>query len=92
MSGWGQSVASRRDLGRGRQRLRRGGRPGATRPVPIASVAKLMTVYVILHDHPLPAGGPGPDIIEPSEAAAYPVLCQNPAQGLTCWLYDRRSC
>jgi serine-type D-Ala-D-Ala carboxypeptidase (penicillin-binding protein 5/6) len=47
--------------------------PGATRPVPIASVAKLMTAYVILQDHPLPAGGSGPDItVEPSEAAAYP--------------------
>jgi D-alanyl-D-alanine carboxypeptidase (penicillin-binding protein 5/6) len=47
--------------------------PGATRPVPIASVAKLMTAYVILHDHPLPAGGSGPDItVESSEAAAYP--------------------
>jgi D-alanyl-D-alanine carboxypeptidase (penicillin-binding protein 5/6) len=47
--------------------------PGATRPVPIASVAKLMTAYVILNDHPLPAGGSGPDIaVQPSEAAAYP--------------------
>jgi serine-type D-Ala-D-Ala carboxypeptidase (penicillin-binding protein 5/6) len=47
--------------------------PGATRPVPIASVAKLMTAYVILRDHPLTASGPGPDItVEPSEAAAYP--------------------
>ncbi len=47
--------------------------PGATRPVPIASVAKLMTAYVVLRDHPLPAGGPGPDIeVQPSEAAAYP--------------------
>jgi D-alanyl-D-alanine carboxypeptidase (penicillin-binding protein 5/6) len=47
--------------------------PGATRPVPIASVAKVMTAYVILHDHPLPADGSGPDIaIQPSEAAAYP--------------------
>jgi serine-type D-Ala-D-Ala carboxypeptidase (penicillin-binding protein 5/6) len=46
---------------------------GATRQVPIASVAKLMTAYVILQDHPLSAGGSGPDItIEPSEAAAYP--------------------
>src|SRR5207245_788172 len=26
--------------------------PGATRPVPIASVAKVMTAYVVLHDHP----------------------------------------
>jgi D-alanyl-D-alanine carboxypeptidase (penicillin-binding protein 5/6) len=47
--------------------------PGATRPVPIASVAKVMTAYVVLHDHPLPAGGSGPDIaVQSSEAAAYP--------------------
>jgi serine-type D-Ala-D-Ala carboxypeptidase (penicillin-binding protein 5/6) len=47
--------------------------PGATRRVPIASVAKLMTAYVILQDHPLSGGGSGPDItVEPSEAAAYP--------------------
>ena len=47
--------------------------PGATRPVPIASVAKVMTAYVILHDHPLSANGSGPDItVEPPEAAAYP--------------------
>jgi serine-type D-Ala-D-Ala carboxypeptidase (penicillin-binding protein 5/6) len=46
--------------------------PGATRPVPIASVAKVMTAYVILHDHPLPANGSGPPIeVQPSEAAAY---------------------
>ena len=47
--------------------------PGATRQVSIASVAKLMTAYVILQDHPLSGGGSGPDItVEPSEAAAYP--------------------
>jgi serine-type D-Ala-D-Ala carboxypeptidase (penicillin-binding protein 5/6) len=47
--------------------------PGATQQVPIASVAKLMTAYVILQDHPLSGGGSGPDItVEPSEAAAYP--------------------
>jgi D-alanyl-D-alanine carboxypeptidase (penicillin-binding protein 5/6) len=41
--------------------------------VPIASVAKLMTAYVILQDHPLSANGSGPDItVEPSEAAEYP--------------------
>jgi serine-type D-Ala-D-Ala carboxypeptidase (penicillin-binding protein 5/6) len=46
--------------------------PGATRPVPIASVAKLMTAYVILLDHPLSEAEQGPDItVEPSEAAAY---------------------
>jgi D-alanyl-D-alanine carboxypeptidase (penicillin-binding protein 5/6) len=47
--------------------------PGATRLVPIASVAKVMTAYVVLRDHPLPSGGSGPDIaVQPSEAAAYP--------------------
>jgi D-alanyl-D-alanine carboxypeptidase (penicillin-binding protein 5/6) len=47
--------------------------PGATRPAPIASVAKVMTAYVILHDHPLTANGSGPDItVQPPEAAAYP--------------------
>jgi D-alanyl-D-alanine carboxypeptidase (penicillin-binding protein 5/6) len=47
--------------------------PGATRPAPIASVAKVMTAYVILHDHPLPSAGSGPDItVQPPEAAAYP--------------------
>jgi serine-type D-Ala-D-Ala carboxypeptidase (penicillin-binding protein 5/6) len=47
--------------------------PGATRPAPIASVAKLMTAYVVLHDHPLPSGGSGPDIaVQPPEAGAYP--------------------
>jgi D-alanyl-D-alanine carboxypeptidase (penicillin-binding protein 5/6) len=46
--------------------------PGATRPVPIASVAKVMTAYVVLHDHPLSATGSGPDIaVQPSEAAAF---------------------
>jgi D-alanyl-D-alanine carboxypeptidase (penicillin-binding protein 5/6) len=46
--------------------------PGADRRVPIASLAKVMTAYVVLHDHPL-GGGSGPQIIvEPSEAAAYP--------------------
>ena len=47
--------------------------PGATRPAPIASVAKVMTAYVILHDHPLTADRSGPDIeVQRSEAAAYP--------------------
>ncbi len=46
--------------------------PGATRQVPIASVAKLMTAYVILQDHPLSASGSGPDItVDTSEAAEY---------------------
>ncbi|HWW10401.1 MAG TPA: hypothetical protein VNY76_09150, partial [Candidatus Acidoferrales bacterium] len=47
--------------------------PGATRAGPIASVAKLMTAYVVLHDRPLPSGRSGPDItVQPPEAAAYP--------------------
>jgi D-alanyl-D-alanine carboxypeptidase (penicillin-binding protein 5/6) len=41
--------------------------------VPIASVAKVMTAYVVLHDHPLSASGSGPAItVRPPEAAAYP--------------------
>jgi D-alanyl-D-alanine carboxypeptidase (penicillin-binding protein 5/6) len=36
-------------------------------------VAKLMTAYVILRDHPLSASGSGPDItVEPAEAAEFP--------------------
>ena len=47
--------------------------PGASQPVPIASVAKVMTAYVILRDHPLGPGEPGPVIVvQPGEAAAYP--------------------
>jgi D-alanyl-D-alanine carboxypeptidase (penicillin-binding protein 5/6) len=47
--------------------------PGASHPVPIASVAKVMTAYVILRDHPLGPGQQGPVIVvQPGEAAAYP--------------------
>jgi D-alanyl-D-alanine carboxypeptidase (penicillin-binding protein 5/6) len=35
---------------------------GAQVPVPVASLTKLMTAYVILHDHPLAANDPGPNI------------------------------
>ncbi|WP_241027567.1 serine hydrolase [Streptomyces verrucosisporus] len=35
---------------------------GEEKPVPIASVAKVMTAYVILRDHPLKAGEEGPRI------------------------------
>jgi serine-type D-Ala-D-Ala carboxypeptidase (penicillin-binding protein 5/6) len=53
-------------------------RPGAHRPVPVASVAKLMTAYVIVHDHPLDAGAAGPQIVvRPDEAAAYPAQARN---------------
>ncbi|WNF00767.1 serine hydrolase [Streptomyces luomodiensis] len=42
---------------------------GAQRPVPIASVTKVMTAYVILRDHPLRAGEAGPDITVDQPAA-----------------------
>jgi D-alanyl-D-alanine carboxypeptidase (penicillin-binding protein 5/6) len=52
--------------------------PGASRPVPIASVAKVMTAYIILRDHPLGAGEQGPAIVvQPVEAAAYPAQRRN---------------
>jgi D-alanyl-D-alanine carboxypeptidase (penicillin-binding protein 5/6) len=35
------------------------GTSGPTTPVPIASLAKIMTAYVLLQDHPLPAGQTG---------------------------------
>lgn len=42
------------------------------KPVSIASVAKTMTAYLILSDHPLTAGGSGPGItVSQSEAASY---------------------
>ncbi|WP_405645272.1 serine hydrolase [Streptomyces sp. NBC_00019] len=38
------------------------GSSGDQKPVPIASVAKVMTAYVILRDHPLKSGDAGPKI------------------------------
>ncbi|MFF7976773.1 D-alanyl-D-alanine carboxypeptidase [Streptomyces sp. NPDC007905] len=38
------------------------GSSGTQKPVPIASVAKVMTAYVILRDHPLKSGEAGPKI------------------------------
>lgn len=35
---------------------------GPEQPVPIASLTKMMTAYVILHDHPLALGSSGPSI------------------------------
>src|SRR5438876_10793044 len=32
---------------------------GGSRPVPIASLAKIMTADIVLRGHPLPAAGPG---------------------------------
>src|SRR5216683_5060442 len=48
------------------------GAHGGSRPVPIASLAKIMTGYVVLGDRPLPAGGPGPAItVTAADEAAY---------------------
>ncbi|MEV6754811.1 serine hydrolase [Streptomyces sp. NPDC051214] len=44
------------------------GTSGDQKPVPIASIAKVMTVYLVLRDHPLKKGNPGPKI--PVDAAA----------------------
>ncbi|MFF7650567.1 D-alanyl-D-alanine carboxypeptidase [Streptomyces sp. NPDC007983] len=38
------------------------GTSGAQKPVPIASVTKVMTAYVVLKEHPLKAGAEGPRI------------------------------
>ncbi|MDO0914101.1 D-alanyl-D-alanine carboxypeptidase [Streptomyces sp. DT2A-34] len=38
------------------------GSSGDQKPVPIASVAKVMTAYLILREHPLKSGAEGPDI------------------------------
>lgn len=45
------------------------GARGEQRPVPIASLAKVMTAYVILKGHPLRQGEPGPDITVDRQAA-----------------------
>ncbi len=48
------------------------GTHGASAPVPIASLAKIMTAYVVLRDHPLPAAGSGPPItVTAADVAAY---------------------
>jgi D-alanyl-D-alanine carboxypeptidase (penicillin-binding protein 5/6) len=39
------------------------GTSGPSNPVPIASVAKVMTALIVLHDHPLQPGQPGPTIV-----------------------------
>lgn len=45
------------------------GTRGEQRPVPIASVTKVMTAYVILQDHPMRAGAPGAAITADEQAA-----------------------
>jgi hypothetical protein len=45
---------------------------GGSRPVPIASLAKIMTADIVLRGHPLPVAGPGPVIaVAAADAAAY---------------------
>jgi D-alanyl-D-alanine carboxypeptidase len=45
---------------------------GGGRPVPSASLAKILTGYLVLRDHPLPAGGSGPAItVTAADAAAF---------------------
>jgi D-alanyl-D-alanine carboxypeptidase (penicillin-binding protein 5/6) len=46
------------------------GAKGEQTPVPIASITKVMTAYVVLQDHPLRGDEPGPDITVDQEAAA----------------------
>jgi serine-type D-Ala-D-Ala carboxypeptidase (penicillin-binding protein 5/6) len=49
------------------------GTSGRTTAVPIASVTKVMTAYVVLTDHPLDAGEQGPTLtVSAQQAAAYP--------------------
>lgn len=45
------------------------GTRGEQRPVPIASVTKVMTAYVILKDHPMRAGAPGAALTADEQAA-----------------------
>ncbi|WP_200216686.1 D-alanyl-D-alanine carboxypeptidase family protein [Micromonospora coerulea] len=46
---------------------------GGSKPLPIASVTKVMTAYVILTEHPLAAGEQGPELtVSAAHAAAYP--------------------
>ncbi|RKR88680.1 D-alanyl-D-alanine carboxypeptidase (penicillin-binding protein 5/6) [Micromonospora pisi] len=48
------------------------GNHGTQTPVPIGSVAKVMTAYVVLTDHPLRVGEPGPSLtVSAEQAAAY---------------------
>ena len=45
---------------------------GAERATPIASLTKMMSALVVLHDHPLAAGASGPEItITPGDVATY---------------------
>jgi len=68
------------------------GTHGSSQPVPIASLAKIMTGYVVLSGHPLPAGGSGRVItVTAADAAAcardrrqgQPVVRVTPGETLT---------
>ncbi|MGW4307096.1 D-alanyl-D-alanine carboxypeptidase [Streptomyces californicus] len=45
------------------------GTRGAQKPVPIASLTKVMTAYVILEEHPMRAGAPGAAVVADQRAA-----------------------
>jgi serine-type D-Ala-D-Ala carboxypeptidase (penicillin-binding protein 5/6) len=46
--------------------------------VPIASVTKIMTAYIVLHDHPLTAGAQGPSItVTQADVATYQAAVAN---------------
>src|SRR6266568_3539996 len=60
------------------------GAHGGSRPVPIASLAKIMTANIVLRDRPLPAAGAGPVItVAAADAAAY---ARDQRQGLEAML------
>lgn len=46
------------------------GSSGSSKPIPIASVAKIMTAFVVLHDHPLGPGEAGPQVVASAADAA----------------------
>jgi len=51
---------------------------GPEQPVPIASLTKMTTAVVVLHDHPVPLGSNGPTVtITPDEAAQFDVNLAN---------------
>ena len=44
-------------------------------PVPVASLTKLMTAYIVLRDHPLPLGQQGPKLtITPADVADWNIV------------------
>lgn len=50
------------------------GHVGSSQPVPIASITKVMTAYLVLRDHPLSTGAPGPAIpVTAATVTAYQV-------------------